>query len=90
MTLNYLEFDYSEDAEGIGTFETLAAVARHLRPEAQERQRRLDADRRQDHRRWRRGPDLGRLHDEGPSAHEGPRLSAAAKCDVRTRRAMER
>ena len=27
MTLNYLEFDYSEDAEGIGTFETLASVS---------------------------------------------------------------
>jgi hypothetical protein len=27
MRLNYLEFDYSEDADGIGTFDTLAATA---------------------------------------------------------------
>ena len=27
MTLQYLEWDYSEDAEGIGTFEALACVS---------------------------------------------------------------
>jgi VCBS repeat-containing protein len=27
MSLNYLEFDYSEDADGIGTFDALAATA---------------------------------------------------------------
>ena len=27
MSLNYLEFDYSEDAEGLGTFDALAATA---------------------------------------------------------------
>jgi len=27
MRLNYLEFDYSEDAHGIGTFDALAATA---------------------------------------------------------------
>jgi hypothetical protein len=27
MRLNYLEFDYSEDADGIGTFDALAATA---------------------------------------------------------------
>ena len=27
MTLNYLEFDYSEDAEYMGTFEALASVS---------------------------------------------------------------
>lgn len=26
MPLNYLDFDYSEDADGIGTFDTMAAV----------------------------------------------------------------
>ncbi|MEY3872044.1 MAG: hypothetical protein RLZZ296_1039 [Pseudomonadota bacterium] len=26
MSLNYLEFDYSEDADGIGTFDALAAT----------------------------------------------------------------
>ncbi len=27
MSLSYLEFDYSEDAEGVGTFDALAATA---------------------------------------------------------------
>ena len=27
MSLNYLEFDYSEDADGVGTFDALAATA---------------------------------------------------------------
>ena len=27
MRLHYLEFDYSEDADGVGTFDTLAATA---------------------------------------------------------------
>lgn len=27
MHLNYLEFDYSEDADGVGTFDALAATA---------------------------------------------------------------
>lgn len=27
MRLNYLEFDYSEDADGVGTFDALAATA---------------------------------------------------------------
>lgn len=27
MTLNYLDFDYSEDADGTGTFDALASVA---------------------------------------------------------------
>jgi hypothetical protein len=27
MSLNYLDFDFSEDAEGIGTFDALAATA---------------------------------------------------------------
>jgi hypothetical protein len=26
MTLNYLDFDYSEDADGIGTFDAMASV----------------------------------------------------------------
>lgn len=26
MMLNYLDFDYSEDAEGVGTFEAVACV----------------------------------------------------------------
>lgn len=29
MTLNYLDFDYSEDDEGTGTFDAMASVAEH-------------------------------------------------------------
>ena len=43
-----------------------------------DRPRRLDADRRQDHRRRRGGADLARLHAEGAPAHEGARLPGAA------------
>ena len=42
-----------------------------------DRPRRLDADRRQDHRRRRRGADLARLHAEGASAHA---RSATSRC----------
>ena len=55
-----------------------------------DRPRRLDADRRQDHRRRRRGADLARLHAEGAPAHEGPRLPGAAERQLRARRAVER
>ena len=27
MDLNYLDFDYSEDADGVGTFDAMASVA---------------------------------------------------------------
>ena len=55
-----------------------------------DRPRRLDADRRQDHRRRRGGADLARLHAEGAPAHDGPRLPGAAERQFRARRAVER
>ena len=55
-----------------------------------DRPRRLDADRRQDHRRRRRGPDLARLHEERAPADAGPRLPGAARRHVRARRRVER
>jgi hypothetical protein len=35
MTLHYLDFDYSEDAQGVGSFEAMAATTAEQAPRVQ-------------------------------------------------------